>query len=73
MVGYFETFSDFLAMGKHGIYVWSCYGLFLAMIIFNLVSIRMKKTSFLKSEKQRMRREEASQADSELAGDNNAS
>ena len=23
----FETFSDFLQMGRHGLYVWSAYGL----------------------------------------------
>ena len=23
---YFDSFADFLAMGKHGLYVWSAYG-----------------------------------------------
>lgn len=24
----FESFSDFIAMGDHGRYVWACYGVF---------------------------------------------
>ena len=24
----FESFSDFIAMGDHGRYVWTCYGVF---------------------------------------------
>lgn len=24
----FESFSDFIAMGTHGRYVWTCYGVF---------------------------------------------
>lgn len=32
---YFESFSAFLAMGHHGPYVWSAYGIALAMIVSN--------------------------------------
>lgn len=72
MFGQFETFSEFLAMGKHGIHVWSSYALFLAVVIFNLVSIRMKRISFLKQEKQRMRRDGSSSA-SDTSGESHAS
>ena len=27
MQPYFYTLQEFLAMGKHGVYVWSCWGL----------------------------------------------
>lgn len=33
----FESFADFLAMGKHGPYVWVSYGLSLAIIVWNVV------------------------------------
>lgn len=29
----FETFSEFLAMGKHGLYVWTAYGISLILIV----------------------------------------
>jgi heme exporter protein D len=28
----FDSWADFLAMGKHGVYVWSSYGLTFAVI-----------------------------------------
>ena len=31
----FESFAEFLQMGRHGIYVWSAYGL----TIFTLVAV----------------------------------
>ena len=30
------TFADFLAMGRHGLYVWSAYGCCLAVLAWNL-------------------------------------
>ena len=32
----FESFADFLAMGKHGFYVWSAYGVSALLIITNM-------------------------------------
>jgi heme exporter protein D len=29
----FESFSDFIQMGKHGLYVWSTYGFSLVVIL----------------------------------------
>ena len=34
---YFDSFADFLAMGKHGFYVWSAYGVSALLIIANMV------------------------------------
>ncbi len=33
----FESFADFLAMGKHGPYVWAAYGLSFVIIVWNVV------------------------------------
>ena len=35
---YFETFSDFLAMGRHGFYVWSAYGIALVAMTFMAIA-----------------------------------
>ncbi|ANP77170.1 heme exporter protein CcmD [Vibrio sp. 10N.222.51.C8] len=41
---YFESLSDFLAMGGYASYVWSAFGItFLAMIILLVVSVRRGK------------------------------
>lgn len=44
----FNSFQEFLAMGEHGLYVWSCYGTALVVIIYNffwpLVLSRQKVT-----------------------------
>jgi heme exporter protein D len=36
---YFESFADFLEMGRHGFYVWTAYGVTLALIVANLVAM----------------------------------
>ena len=33
----FESFADFLAMGKHGFFVWTAYGISAVLIIANMV------------------------------------
>ncbi len=35
----FDSFADFLAMGKHGFYVWSAYGVSALLIIANMVLV----------------------------------
>ena len=38
---YFESFSDFLAMGGYSAYVWSAFGItFASMLILFLLSLR---------------------------------
>ena len=34
---YFDTFADFIAMGRHGVFVWSAYGIALAIMVFMVV------------------------------------
>lgn len=38
---YFESFADFLAMGRHGLYVWMAYGFFLLILVWNILSPRL--------------------------------
>lgn len=54
---YFDSLSDFLAMGKYGAYVWSAYGItflcFLALIIKSV----SKSKSLKKDIRQKIDRE----------------
>lgn len=38
-----NEFLDFLDMGGYAFYVWSSIGLFLAAMVFDLVSLNMKE------------------------------
>jgi heme exporter protein D len=58
----FESFSAFLAMGGHGPYVWSCYGLTLAVLLFNGLAPGRRKRRFLREQGARQRRQEQHQA-----------
>lgn len=54
----FSSFGDFLAMGSHGAFVWSAYGLSLAILLLNLwLPLRACRT-YLQAEARRLRREE---------------
>ena len=40
----FDSLNEFLAMGKHGLYVWSAYGIGCgALLIFILISLRQRR------------------------------
>ncbi|MFC3853297.1 heme exporter protein CcmD [Salinispirillum marinum] len=47
-MGQFETFADFVRMGRHGIYVWSVYGITLVVIAGHLISLRLQKRRLLR-------------------------
>lgn len=53
----FESFSAFLAMGKHGAYVWSAYGIALAVIALNIALPIVARRRYLQQEARRLRRE----------------
>jgi heme exporter protein D len=57
----FESFSAFLAMGGHGPYVWSCYGLTLAVLLFNGLAPGRRQRRFLREQRARQRRQEQPQ------------
>ncbi|MBD7976537.1 MULTISPECIES: heme exporter protein CcmD [Pseudomonas] len=54
----FASFSEFVAMGNHGLYVWTCYGISLAVILFNVAQPLLARRRYLQEEARRLRREE---------------
>ncbi|MCK5926030.1 MAG: heme exporter protein CcmD [Methylococcales bacterium] len=57
-MGHFASFADFLHMGKHGLYVWLSYGIFLSLFSYNIVSVILNKRAFFKNAKRQLRREQ---------------
>ncbi|SDA67784.1 heme exporter protein D [Pseudomonas sp. NFPP33] len=53
----FASFSEFLAMGTHGPYVWSAYGISLAILALNVVLPILARRRYLQDEARRLRRE----------------
>jgi len=53
----FDSLADFLAMGRHGAYVWSAYGLCLALLAWNAVLPALARRRYLKTLARRWRRE----------------
>ena len=53
----FDSWADFLAMGKHGVYVWSSYGLTFVVIAALLRQARQQRRQFLQDYQQQMKRE----------------
>ncbi|ATH81760.1 heme exporter protein CcmD [Ectopseudomonas hydrolytica] len=55
----FSSFADFLAMGTHGAYVWSAYGISLAILALNVVLPILARRRYLQDEARRLRREKS--------------
>ncbi len=53
----FNSFAEFLAMGHHGPYVWSAYGISLAVIALNIALPILSRRRYLQEEARRLRRE----------------
>ena len=53
----FASFSDFLDMGHHGLYVWSAYGICLLVLAVNVASPVLARRRYLQEEARRLRRE----------------
>lgn len=58
-MGYFDSLADFLAMGDHGLYVWTAYAVGAAVFLFNLISPRLLRRRLVTEHKRRLRRENA--------------
>ncbi|WP_019340631.1 heme exporter protein CcmD [Stutzerimonas stutzeri] len=54
----FSSFSDFIGMGNHGLYVWTSYGISLAVLVLNVALPMMARRRYLQDEARRLRREE---------------
>ncbi|WP_044870358.1 heme exporter protein CcmD [Pseudomonas sp. LFM046] len=55
----FSSFSDFLAMGDHGLYVWTAYGISLVVLVINVAMPLIARRRYLQDEARRLRREES--------------
>lgn len=44
----FKNTEEFIAMGKHGFYVWLCYGLSLLTVLVNMVLYIWKRSRIIK-------------------------
>jgi heme exporter protein D len=55
----FASFSEFLAMGTHGPYVWSAYGISLTILALNVVLPILARRRYLQDEARRLRREKS--------------
>ncbi|HAB92170.1 heme exporter protein CcmD [Denitrificimonas caeni] len=53
----FDSFSEFLAMGNHGVYVWSSYGISFVILLLNVALPILARQRYLKNEARRLRRE----------------
>lgn len=54
----FSTFSEFIAMGGHSLYVWTAYGIGAAVIAYNVFSPNRLKKKLILEQKRRERREQ---------------
>ncbi|MDC3741039.1 heme exporter protein CcmD [Pseudomonas syringae pv. syringae] len=53
----FASFSDLLAMGRHGVFVWSAYGLCLVVLLVNVALPVWARQRFMKQQARRLKRE----------------
>ena len=53
----FASLSDFIAMGHHGVYVWSSYGICLAVLAWHVALPIAARRRYLQQEARRLRRE----------------
>ena len=53
----FASFSELLAMGHHGLYVWTAYGICLAVLALNVAAPILARKRYLQQEARRLRRE----------------
>ncbi|MEH6470213.1 MAG: heme exporter protein CcmD [Halopseudomonas sp.] len=55
---YFDSFTDFIDMGGHGLYVWLAYSIALVIVAFNVVSPILRKKQFIAEYRRRLKREQ---------------
>ena len=69
----FEDFASFIAMGGHGLYVWTSYAVAALVIVFNLTSPWREKRRVQASISRQLRRESAPQGERRIAAVNRES
>jgi len=58
----FESFADFLAMGRHGLYVWMAYGVTFAIIVWNALQPVLQRRRLLREQSALIKREARARA-----------
>jgi heme exporter protein D len=58
----FDSFADFLAMGKHAPYVWSAYGVTFAIVLWNILQPWLRRRRLLAEQAALLRREQRAAA-----------
>ncbi|OPX56784.1 heme exporter protein D [Oceanospirillum multiglobuliferum] len=58
---YFDSFSEFLNMGGHGLYVWLAYGLTILLLVINFILPIRHKRKLQQEQARKLRREQQSQ------------
>lgn len=48
MQPYFYSFSEFIAMGEHGVFVWSCWAITVGMVLAFIIYSRQQRKALLK-------------------------
>lgn len=56
-MGAFDSLAAFLAMGEHGLYVWTAYAVGAGVMLFNILSPRLLRKRLILEHQRRMRRE----------------
>ena len=59
MMFYFDSFADFLAMGRHGPYVWAAYGIALAIMVGMVIAPVQRSKAIRKMIQRQLRRDAA--------------
>lgn len=60
--------GEFLAMGGHGLYVWLSYGAALIMLLYNVLSVRLRLRRFFADARDQERRAARSRGESVAGG-----
>ena len=55
---FFDSFSSFLEMGGHGLYVWASYGLAALIVAVNFISPVLSRKKVIKDIQRQYRREQ---------------
>lgn len=63
---YFDSFNSFIDMGGHGLYVWLSYGIFLLILVWNLVLLKTNRLGALKEAKRTWQREKLTSSSTNL-------
>lgn len=65
---YFADFAAFIQMGKHGFYVWLCYGVMLVVLVMLVINNRWQLKQLKKSARlTQARKQQRSQASAQIS------